>query len=69
MAHNQALITELKNEAASTRKMLERIPDETLGWTPHAKSMDMAHLASHVAELPGYVTTSNEYGRTGFRDV
>ena len=44
------LITELQHEAAGARKVLERIPEEHYGWKPHAKSMSMGRLASHVAE-------------------
>jgi len=56
MAQNQALIAELKNEAASTRKMLERVPDNLLGWKPHEKSYPLGKLAAHIADLPGWVT-------------
>lgn len=56
MTHNQALIAELQMEAASTRKLLERVPTEKNEWQPHAKSMSLGRLASHVAELPGWTT-------------
>jgi uncharacterized damage-inducible protein DinB len=49
-----ALIAELENEGTTTRKILERIPPETFGWKPHDKSMTMATLASHVAEMHGW---------------
>ncbi len=55
MAQNHALIAELQMEAASTRKMLERVPTEKNDWHPHAKSMKLGRLATHVAELPGWV--------------
>jgi uncharacterized damage-inducible protein DinB len=35
--------------------MLERIPQGALGWRPHPKSMTLAHLASHIAEIPRWV--------------
>ncbi|XZF13757.1 DinB family protein [Chitinophagaceae bacterium MMS25-I14] len=56
MALNQNLIAELKKEAASTRKMLERVPAEQFGWKPHEKSMALGRLAAHVAELAGWTT-------------
>jgi len=56
MSHNQALIAELKAEAANTRKMLERVPTEKNDWKPHTKSMSLGRLSSHVAELPGWIT-------------
>lgn len=51
----QALAAELKKEAVSTRKMLERFPDGHADWQPHEKSMSLGRLASHVAELPMWV--------------
>ncbi len=39
-------------EAATTRKMLARIPEGQFGYKPHAKSMDMKRLATHIADLP-----------------
>lgn len=41
---------ELKDEAAKTRKHLELIPEAHWGWKPHAKSMGMGQLGSHLAE-------------------
>lgn len=54
MSLNQKLIAEFKQEAASTRKMLERVPAEHLGWKPHEKSMTLGRLAGHVAELSAW---------------
>lgn len=56
MAINQAFIGELQHEAASTRKLLERIPNEQFAWQPHQKSMPLGRLATHIAELPGWIT-------------
>ena len=39
-------------EMKSTRRMLESVPEEQMSWRPHEKSMLLARLASHVAELP-----------------
>ena len=39
-------------ELANTRRLLERVPDGKSDWKPHAKSMSLGRLASHVAELP-----------------
>ncbi len=52
----QLLSQELEKEAVTTRKMLERVPTDKLGWKPHEKSMTLQALATHVAELPGWVT-------------
>src|SRR3954465_3735824 len=52
---NQAFIAELKHEAASTKRILERVPEAKFDWKPHEKSMTLGRLASHVAELPGFM--------------
>jgi uncharacterized damage-inducible protein DinB len=54
MAMNQALLPEFDHEMANTRKTLERIPEDKLGWKPHEKSMTMGRLSGHIAELPGW---------------
>lgn len=46
---------ELENEAKTTRKMLSVVPADKFDWQPHPKSMTLKRLASHVAELPGWV--------------
>ena len=51
----ELLTKELEQEAQTTRKMLERIPDEKYDWQPHPKSMTIRQLATHIAELPGWV--------------
>ncbi len=56
MTLNEQLIAEIKAEAATTRKLLERVPVEKNDWKPHEKSMALGNLAAHVAELPGWVT-------------
>src|SRR5215831_7985762 len=49
------LLAELEQEAETTRRVLERIPQEHLTWKPHAKSMSLGQLALHVATVPGTV--------------
>jgi uncharacterized damage-inducible protein DinB len=56
MSMSKPLIAELAMEAANTKKIFERIPFDQLGWKPHEKSMPMGRLATHVAELPGWIT-------------
>lgn len=51
----EPLIEEVRHEAASTRKLLENLPEDNLGWKPHEKSMSLIHLASHIAESLGWV--------------
>ena len=59
---NQALLPEFDMEMANTRKTLERVPDDKLGWKPHEKSMTMGRLAGHLAELPtwGQMTIASD---------
>ncbi|AXG74426.1 DinB family protein [Flavobacterium arcticum] len=52
------LLEELNQEAAITRKFLERIPEDKYNWQPHPKNMPMKVLATHIAELPGWVNTA-----------
>jgi uncharacterized damage-inducible protein DinB len=49
------LIPELEREAETTRRVLERIPEDKLGWRPHPKSMTLGQLALHIATTPGGV--------------
>ena len=56
MSYNKDLIAELKMEAASTRKILAKVPSEKNDWLPHEKSMPLGRLASHVADLPSWIT-------------
>ena len=55
--HNEAFIAELKRESASTKRILERVPEGKFDWKPHEKSMTLGRLASHVAELPGFLNS------------
>jgi uncharacterized damage-inducible protein DinB len=52
----QLLIKEQAQEARTTRKMLERVPNDKYDWQPHEKSMTIRQLATHIAELPDWVT-------------
>jgi uncharacterized damage-inducible protein DinB len=52
MSIANAFAAELTNEAKTTRRVLERIPEEQLGWKPHPKSMSLGQLARHIARLP-----------------
>jgi len=51
----EGMLQELEQEAQTTRRVLERVPEAHLAWKPHAKSMSLAQLALHVATLPGGV--------------
>jgi uncharacterized damage-inducible protein DinB len=51
----EILIAELSREASTTRRVLERVPDERLSWRPHPKARTLGALAMHVAMVPGAV--------------
>jgi uncharacterized damage-inducible protein DinB len=56
MSMIQMFLKELDMEAKTTRKMLERVPDDKFDWQPHPKSMTIRRLATHIAELPSWIT-------------
>lgn len=49
------LLQELEQEAPTTRRVLERVPEDRLDWRPHDKSMTLGELAMHVARLPAAI--------------
>jgi len=55
MAFSQTLLPEFDEEMKNTRKLLECVPDDKFDYQPHAKSMKLGRLATHVAEIPGKV--------------
>lgn len=55
MSIAQNLLIEFEEQAAVTRKFLERVPKDKLTWKPHEKSMTAGQLALHLAIVPGGV--------------
>ena len=49
----EPILREFQEEAAITRRVLDRVPADKLTWKPHAKSMSLGQLAWHVATVPG----------------
>ena len=49
----EPLAGELQQEAATTKRVLERVPADKLAWKPHPRSMSLGQLAMHVASIPG----------------
>jgi len=60
MTQREMLLPEFEKESANTRRMLERIPDEALGWKPLESSWSLAELATHIAFLPQWGVFSIE---------
>lgn len=50
-----SLLPEFDHEMATTRSLLERVPDGNEDWKPHPKSTSLGRLSSHIATLPGLV--------------
>jgi uncharacterized damage-inducible protein DinB len=46
------LLAEYDHEMATTRRLLERVPQAELAWKPHERSMGLGQLASHIANIP-----------------
>lgn len=56
MGYAQSLLPEFDQEMASTRKVLERIPDGKFDWKAHPKSQTIGWNANHVADIPAWLT-------------
>ncbi len=53
MAIVDSILMELDQEAKTTQRVLDRVPENKLGWKPHAKSYSLGQLALHIARLQG----------------
>jgi uncharacterized damage-inducible protein DinB len=56
MLISELLLPEFDQEMASTRKVLERCPENKFTWKPHDKSFAMGALATHIAAMTGWLT-------------
>lgn len=63
MALVDALLPEFDHEIATTRRLLDRLPDDKLTWQPHPKSWTLATLAEHIGQLGvwGRLTLSESF--------
>jgi uncharacterized damage-inducible protein DinB len=57
MPLKDGLLVEFDHEIGTTRKLLERLPDDKLAWKPHDKSMSLGGLATHLSNLPSWGAT------------
>src|SRR6266851_3763913 len=53
-----SILMELEQEAQTTKRVLDRIPDDKLAWKPHPKSYSLGQLALHIASVPGRVAAA-----------
>jgi len=49
----EPMLNEFREEAATTKRALQRVPADKLGWKPHPKSMSLGQLSLHIATIPG----------------
>jgi uncharacterized damage-inducible protein DinB len=52
----ESFLKELEQESIGTRKMLALVPAEKFDWKAHEKSMKLKDLATHIADLPTWIT-------------
>ncbi|HUR91963.1 MAG TPA: DinB family protein [Gemmatimonadaceae bacterium] len=64
MSATRYYLPEFDQEMATTRRVLARVPEDKLDWKPHAKSMSLGQLASHVAQMADWA--SNIFTRDEF---
>ena len=55
MGLKEFFLWQLEHEAASSRRVIERVPEGCNHWKPHARSMELGYLAALVASMPGWI--------------
>lgn len=55
MSIADTLLPEFDEEMATTRRVIERVPDDDPHWKPHPKSFSVAHLAQLLSWMPGWI--------------
>jgi len=62
MSISATVLPEFDREMATTRTMLERVPEARADWTPHTRSRNMGQLACHIGNLPrlGLITMETD---------
>jgi uncharacterized damage-inducible protein DinB len=55
MSEIASMLREFSEEAATTRRVLERVPADKLAWRPHERSMSLGQLALHIATVPAAI--------------
>jgi uncharacterized damage-inducible protein DinB len=58
MAMADSMLMEMEQEAQTTKKVLEQVPEDILSWRPHPKSFSLGQLALHIASTPAGVATA-----------
>jgi uncharacterized damage-inducible protein DinB len=55
MAIVDSILMEIDQEAKTTQRVLDRIPEDKLAWKPHAKSYSLGQLGLHIARAQGFL--------------
>jgi uncharacterized damage-inducible protein DinB len=58
MSLAESLLMEFDQEAQTTKRVLERVPDDKLTWKPHPTSFSLGQLAQHIASGPGQIAAA-----------
>jgi uncharacterized damage-inducible protein DinB len=58
MTYAESVLPEFEQEMASTRRVLERVPEDKLDWRPHPKSHTIGWNANHLVEMPTWATVT-----------
>jgi uncharacterized damage-inducible protein DinB len=58
MAITDTLVPEFDHEMATTRRVLDRVPEAQFAWKPHEKSMSLGELSTHVSHIPFWCTAT-----------
>lgn len=58
MAIADSLLPEYDHELATTRRLLERMPEAEFAWKPHERSMSLGQLAGHLANIPFWLSAT-----------
>jgi uncharacterized damage-inducible protein DinB len=53
-----SLLMEIDQEAQTTKRVLDRIPEDKLAWRPHPKAFSLGQLALHIAAAPGNIAAA-----------
>src|SRR6266849_3207945 len=53
-----SILMEIDQEAQTTKRVLDRIPEDKLAWKLHPKAFSLGQLALHIASAPGSVATA-----------
>ncbi len=69
MAIVDSILMELDQEAKTTQRVLERIPEDKLAWKPHAKSYSLGQLALHIARGQGFLSDAVSKDSFEFSDM